>query len=276
MAALNPLPKGATVGIRSLDHVDVGPFRVLDATRTEFVRRVVTAGAEASGEPAHVYALHVGGLNERHNAHFVDAMSRADLIGADGGSVLLLARLVGARSIERVATTDVGWDVLRDLAVHLGRPVRVALVGGPVGLAARAGEVLSDGAPVQIVHVEHGYHQDWTAPLRALSASVPDVTIVGLGVPFEMIWCQRHRAALTGRLVLTCGGWFGHLVGDEARAPRLLRHPGLEWIARVAQSPRRLGPRYVQGSFTTAVMASVVLSQQLSQRFGSPFGNRRR
>lgn len=244
----------------------MGPFRVLDATRADFVQQVVVAGAEATAVPAHVYALHVGGLNERGNTPFVDAMNRADLVGADGGSVIVLARLAGAQAIERVATTDIGWDVLRGLADRLGRPVRLALVGGPVGLADRAGRVLAEGAPVQVVHTDHGYHQDWTGPLRALRSATPDVTVVGLGVPQEMVWCQRHRTELTGRLVLTCGGWFGHVVGDEQRAPSLLRHSGLEWIARVAQSPRRLGPRYARGLVSTAVMALAVLRQRLTRR----------
>jgi N-acetylglucosaminyldiphosphoundecaprenol N-acetyl-beta-D-mannosaminyltransferase len=244
--------------------VEVGPFRVLDATREDFVRDVVAAGAEATDEPVHVYALHVGGLNERANGPFVDAMNQAELVGADGGSVIILARLAGAHSIERVATTDVGWEVLRQLADRLGRPVRVALVGGPEGLADRAGRVLTDGAPVQVVHTDHGYHQDWAAPLQALRSATPDVTFVGLGVPQEMVWCQRHRSELSGRLVMTCGGWFGHIVGDELRAPSPLRHSGLEWIARVAQSPRRLGPRYARGFLSTAVMALLVLRQRVA------------
>jgi len=267
VGTLIPSPDAAE-GIGPDAYVEVGPFRVLDTTRPEFVRRVVAAGAESSGAPVHIYALHVGGLNERGNGPFVDAMNRADAVGADGGSVILVARLAGAQAIERVATTDIGWDVLRGLADRLGRPARVALVGGPEGLAERAGRVLAEGATVRIVHTEHGYHLDWATPLAALAAAAPDVTFVGLGAPDEMIWCQRHRAELTGGLVLTCGGWFGHIVGDELRAPTLLRQPGLEWIARVLQSPRRLAPRYAVGLYSTAMMALIVLRARLNHRHG--------
>jgi N-acetylglucosaminyldiphosphoundecaprenol N-acetyl-beta-D-mannosaminyltransferase len=45
------------------------------------------------------------------------------------------------------------------------------------------------------------------------------------------------------------------VVGDEKRAPRLLRRSGLEWIARMAQQPRRLGPRYAKGLVSTAAVA---------------------
>jgi N-acetylglucosaminyldiphosphoundecaprenol N-acetyl-beta-D-mannosaminyltransferase len=251
-------------GGRPIELFEVGPFRVPDATREEFVELVLTlAGASHGGPgrhgPALVYALHVGGLNARHDVRFVDAMLRADLVGADGGSVVFLARLAGAKAIERVPTTDVGWDILRGLAVRLGRDARVALVGGPPGLAQRAGDVLSRDAPVQVVHTDHGYHDDWASPLQKLRASTPDITLVGLGAPHEMTWCQDNRDELPGRLVVTCGGWFGHLVGDEARAPTFLRRPGVEWVARLAQSPMRLGPRYARGLFSSLAMSLPVL-----------------
>jgi N-acetylglucosaminyldiphosphoundecaprenol N-acetyl-beta-D-mannosaminyltransferase len=173
--------------------------------------------------------------------------------------VVFLAKLAGAQSIERVPTTDVGWDILRDLAAALGRDVRLAVVGGPPGLARRAGEVLADAAPVDLVHADHGFHEDWVLPLRELAAAAPDVTLIGLGAPREMIWCQENRGELPGRLVLTCGGWFGHLVGDEARAPRFLRRSGIEWVARVGQAPLRLGPRYARGLYSSAAMSMPVL-----------------
>jgi N-acetylglucosaminyldiphosphoundecaprenol N-acetyl-beta-D-mannosaminyltransferase len=247
---------------RAYDDAPVGPFRVMDAAQSAFVDHVVSLGAAGLAEPVLVYALHVGGLNARRDLAFVEAMGRADVVYADGGSVVTLARLAGARLIERSPTTDVGWDILRGLARELGRPVRLALLGGPVGLAERAGRVLEEGCPVTVVLTEHGYHQDWSATLRALHDAAPDVTVVGLGAPGEMVWCQTYRERLPGGLVLTCGGWFGHLTGEEHRAPRMLRRPGVEWVARVAQSPRRLGPRYARGLWSSAILSVHALRQR--------------
>ena len=71
-------------------------------------------------------------------------MDRASVVYADGGSVgLARSASARARCIERAPTTDVGWDVLRELEQRLGRPPGVALVGGPVGLAERAAEALA-------------------------------------------------------------------------------------------------------------------------------------
>lgn len=235
--------------------VEVGPFWVSDSPRDELVDHVVDLCLQSTSRPAFAYALHVGGLNARRERDFVVAMRQADVVYADGGSVVWLARLAGGQRVERAPTTDIGWEVMRGFAQKVGRAPRVALVGGPEGLAERAKDVLEGDGVAEVVHVDHGYHHDWGDPLAALRESAPEITIIGLGAPHEMVWSQRHRDELPPGLVMTCGGWFGHLVGDEKRAPRLLRRSGLEWIARLAQSPTRLGPRYVRGAGATALVA---------------------
>jgi N-acetylglucosaminyldiphosphoundecaprenol N-acetyl-beta-D-mannosaminyltransferase len=247
----------------AVPYVAVGPFRVMDATRGRFVEHVVGLVRASPARPVLVYALHVGGLNARQRPDFVSAMNSADAVYADGGSVVWLAKIAGARDIERAPTTDVGWDVIRALSDELERPVRVALVGGPVGLAERAGRALEEGAPAQVVMTDHGYHRDWDGIVRSLHEAAPDVTLVGMGAPAEMVWCQRERDRLPPGLVLTCGGWFGHMVGDERRAPKLLRHSGIEWVARVAQSPGRLGPRYVRGVGSSVAMSVPALRNRV-------------
>jgi N-acetylglucosaminyldiphosphoundecaprenol N-acetyl-beta-D-mannosaminyltransferase len=242
--------------------VEVGPFRVSDSSRADLVAHLVELARPGVTRPAFAFALHVGGLNARRERDFVVAMRQADVVYADGGSVVWLARLAGGRHIERAPTTDVGWDLFRRFADEVGRAPRVALIGGPPGLAERAGEVLEAAGAVQIVGVEHGFHDDWNEPLARLREAAPDVTVVGLGAPREMVWSEVHRHQLPAGLVLTCGGWFGHVVGDERRAPRVLRRSGLEWIARVAQQPARLGPRYARGLGVTASLAMTTLRRR--------------
>lgn len=240
--------------------VPVGPFHVADLTRAGLGEAVgELAGATAGRRPSVVFALHVGGLNSRRDRSFVAAMAQADLVYADGGSTVLVAKLAGAREIERAVTTDVGWDFLAALGRQLGRPPRIALVGGADGLAAGAGEALAAGGAGEVVAAEHGYRSDWTDVLVRLRDARPDALIVGLGAPREMTWIVEHRDELPPCLVFTCGGWFGYLVGDEARAPAILLHPGLEWIARFAQAPRRLGPRYARGVASTAALAALAV-----------------
>ncbi len=244
--------------------VEVGPFWVNDSPRHELVDHVVDLCLRSTGRPALAFALHVGGLNARRERDFVLAMRQADVVYADGGSVVWLARLAGGTRVERAPTTDIGWEIMRGFTRRVGRLPRVALIGGPAGLAERAAAVLAEAQVADVVYTTHGFHTEWAQPLDDLNALVPDITVIGLGAPREMVWSNRHRDALPQGLVLTCGGWFGHLVGDERRAPRLLRRSGLEWIARVAQAPTRLGPRYARGAGATALLALSTLQRRPS------------
>lgn len=238
------------------DEVEVGPFRVADRTAESVVESIVDL-AMTKGEQAVVecFALHVQGLNLRSDPEYVQAMNGADLVYADGGSVVLLARLAGARHIERAATTDIGWEVMARLTHRLGEPPRVALIGGEAGLAARAADILRDRGVAEPVLAEHGYHDDWAGVVGRVRDLAPRLILLGLGSPFEMKWARQWSPHLGTGTVLTCGGWFGFIAGEEKRAPTALRRPGLEWIARLSQSPTRLAPRYARGLASTMAVA---------------------
>ncbi len=255
-----PLPGAGAPPADRPGTVPVGPFAVSDLCAEDLVAALVDGTVAARGRrPFTAYALHVGGLNDRNEPAFVAAMNRADLVYADGMSVVLLARLAGATAMDRCGTTDLGWSVLRALAAALGRPVRLALVGGPPGLSAAAGTALEAGAPVQVVAAEHGYSTDWTGVLERLRNARPDVVVVGLGAPREMLWVDEHLTELPPALVLTCGGWFGFLTEAEKRAPLWMQSAGLEWSYRVAQAPQRLAGRYARGLGTTGLLAARML-----------------
>ncbi len=239
--------------------VRVGPFEVSDLTTTAAVERLVALVGPPGPRPARAFALHVGGLVARRDAAFVAAMNAAELVYADGASVVLIGKAAGAQHLERSSTTDIGWDLLRELTARRGEAPVVSIVGGPPGLAARALEVLVSAGVAQAGVSDHGYHSDWTEPLRALRQRPADVLVVGLGAPREMVWVTEHLDELEAGLVLTCGGWLGFLVGEEARAPTWMQRLSLEWVFRVLQSPRRLAARYLRGAGATAVLSAAAV-----------------
>jgi N-acetylglucosaminyldiphosphoundecaprenol N-acetyl-beta-D-mannosaminyltransferase len=224
-----------------LPTVTLGPFRLADLDRPGLLEALDRL---AVAQPRSVlFSLHVGGLNLRRDEEFVTALSSADIVVADGISVALLGRIAGASGAHRHPTTDAGWELLERAAARLGRPVRVALVGGPEGLAVRAGAVMDERESVELVGAWHGYHEEWGSVLTELRSSRPDVVFVGMGMPIEALWVASHRDALPEGLIVTCGGWFGHIAGDEKRAPAWMRRAGLEWAARLAQQPGGLRRR---------------------------------
>lgn len=222
--------------------VPIGPFDVADASSQDIIERL----ANADGQ--HIaYALHVGGLNKIHDRDFVDAMRSAGTIYADGIAPVLLAKLGGARAIQRSSTTDIGIPVIVTLAKRLQRPVRIAIVGGKPGVAEQAGFRIEKATSSEICLATHGYHRAYHQILQQILETKPDILIVGMGMPAEAHWVESNRTALPDCLIMTCGGWLGFLTGAESRAPKFLQAAGLEWLYRLAQSPRRLFKRYLTG-----------------------------
>ncbi|SDC39091.1 N-acetylglucosaminyldiphosphoundecaprenol N-acetyl-beta-D-mannosaminyltransferase [Geodermatophilus telluris] len=242
-----------------LPTVDVAGVPVVDATEDD----VVVALSEAATAPVLAFALHVGGLNAVTDPRVVDAYRSGDLTYADGAAIVLLARLSGARSVERAPTTDLGPRVLQAHA-DAGRR-RVFLIGGPPGLAEAAGQRLAGDHGLDVVGAVSGYDVDTDALVARLHTTRPDVVIVGLGSPREMLFLSALREALPPAVYLTCGGWFGFVVGHEQRAPAALRGRGLEWVWRLRQHPRRLLGRYARGALTTARLAAVIAVRRASR-----------
>ena len=247
-----------------IETISVGPFLIPDASKDEVIDEIARVNPSRA---RFAFALHVGGLNSRYDDNFVASMLSADVVYPDGVAVCWIAKVNGGRRVMRAATTDIGIDVLKRLADRVDTPLRVAIVGGPVGLAERAGFVIKEQLHCDIVGAVNGYEASYDDELQAWSAEGLDVLIVGMGMPREAIWAVENCQGLHGTLVLTCGGWLGFLAGEERRAPSWMRSAGLEWLFRLKESPRRLLRRYLEGSVSTAsLLTASFASRFLSRR----------
>ena len=236
------------------DVISVGGFPVANLTVGALVSRI--ASEVDSDRPFLAFALHVGGLVEARRKPYRDSMLASDLIYADGMSVLVVGWAAARRSgqrflMQRAPTTDIGWAVIDALSDRLGRPARVALIGGVPGLAEETAAVMLARSRVMPVMATHGFHASWPVVLQEVRASRPDIVFVGLGVPLEQIWCAEWRDALPPSVIMTCGGWFSFVTGREHRSPRIMQALGLEWLFRLVQNPRRLLGRYLRGAIVT-------------------------
>lgn len=234
----------------SVELARVGPFEVVDLSRRQLAEALVADWAAAT-RPIRVFALHVGGLNRERDADFVALLSDAEWCYADGASVVLVARAAGARDIQRAPTTDLAHAVLDLVAARAGGEATFAMLGGPPGLADRAARRLEAEHRARCVYTSDGFRSDWTPVLEELKGARPDVVFVGMGMPREAQWVSAHVDSLAPGLVMTCGGWFGFLAGEESRAPAIVQRHGIEWVWRLVQSPRLLS-RYTRGTLTTA------------------------
>jgi exopolysaccharide biosynthesis WecB/TagA/CpsF family protein len=172
---------------------------------------------------------------------------RADLISADGMSVVFASRLGPGRGLpERVATTDAYHDAAR-LAVQRG--ISFYLLGGTEETNARAVERTAALYPaLKIAGRRNGYFrpEEESRIADEINAAAPDILCVGLGVPQQQHFILRNLDRLTAvGLAKSCGGLFDFLAGRNKRAPRWMQRAGMEWAFRAWQEPGRLAVRYL-------------------------------
>lgn len=175
-----------------------------------------------------------------------DAVSKADIIHADGGFLVTLSRILGLHVIpERSATTDMIHDFAEAFS---GTDHGFYLLGGEERVNRRCSEILQATYPaLKISGRRDGFFSssDEQTVVDDINASGASILWVGLGKPKEQDFCVRWRDKLNVRWVITCGGCYNYITGDYSRAPLWMQRMNLEWLYRMATEPRKLFWRYL-------------------------------
>ncbi len=175
----------------------------------------------------------------------------ASLVLADGMPVVWASRLLRRALPERVTGSDLVPALFSSASAE--QPIRTFLLGAMPGVAERAAlNIGKRWRDVQIVGTYSpplGFERDAAENERILgqiAAVRPDVLIVGVGAPKQELWVHAHRERIDATLAICAGATIDFLAGEKRRAPRWMRHTGLEWLHRCASEPRRLLKRYAR------------------------------
>jgi exopolysaccharide biosynthesis WecB/TagA/CpsF family protein len=237
---------------QELGTTSIGGLQTIVATRAQLAERMVSdclrSRALPSTLPKLVFSSNGQGLSLMHrSAAFRSAMNAAEIVHADGMSVVAASRVSGKHPLpERIATTDFFHDAAQAAVKH---DLRFFFLGSNASQNARAVAAAQSMHPgLKIAGWQHGYfHPDETESVcRRIRDAGTDVLWLGLGKPKQEFWALQYRKHLRGvGWIKTCGGLFAFLAGDVRRAPRWVQKSGLEWGYRMMQEPGRLGGRYL-------------------------------
>jgi exopolysaccharide biosynthesis WecB/TagA/CpsF family protein len=177
---------------------------------------------------------------------FAKIMSQADMIHADGQSVVFASKLFTKKSLpDRIATTDFFHNAARK-AQEAG--VTFYMLGASEEESILACENVQKAYPdLKIVGRRNGYFtkEEEKYVIEEINSLKPDVLWVALGKPKQEFWSIEMKEELNVGWIKTCGGLYSFLAGTSPRAPKWMQSLSLEWLYRVAKSPRRLGWRYL-------------------------------
>ena len=248
------------------DRVEILGVRFDNLTRTEAAAEVVRLAR--SDEKSYVVKPYSEFMPRAHR----DANVRAILNGsalclADGGGILLAARLLGRPLKQAMHGVDFTWEMLGALS-EAG--LSVYLLGGTTTETEGARVRIAERLPaLRVVGARDGYFRTKSAEndavVVAVSAASPDVLLVGMGFPRQEQWIAKNLSHLNVRVAVAEGGSFTFISGGTRRAPTWVRRFYLEWLWRLARQPWRLRRQMALPAF-----AWLVLRERLRGRADVP------
>lgn len=180
----------------------------------------------------------------RSDPALCNALTRCDMLLADGQSIVWASRLLRRPLPERVA----GIDLFEQLLVLADSEDRsVYLLGATPDVLERLRYELHVRFPrLRIVGARDGYFKDSEAAGLAaeIKAAAPDMLFVGMSSPKKELFLARFGSMLDVPVLHGVGGSFDVLAGITKRAPGKWQRAGMEWAYRVLQEPGRLWWRY--------------------------------
>jgi N-acetylglucosaminyldiphosphoundecaprenol N-acetyl-beta-D-mannosaminyltransferase len=186
-----------------------------------------------SRRPTHVVTLNPEMIvRARRNRAASDALHCADMFVADGVGLTWAADMLKKHGIQRYPGIDLADGLLSRLA---GMQGRVYLLGSKPGVAQRAAERLVQQKPGLIIAgTYHGYFNsaEEADVVSNISATRPDLLLVGLGSPKQEEFITQHKDQLNAPLMIGVGGSLDVFAGLIRRAPRWIQRAGMEWAYR--------------------------------------------
>lgn len=186
----------------------------------------------------------------RQQPAFRDAYLSHTHVTADGNPIVWLSKLAG-QDIALVPGSELILPVVEAAIAH---DVPIAMFGASqASLDATAAALMErygqDGLTVAAkIAPPMGFDPESAqadAYIAELGASGAGVCFLALGAPKQEIFAARAQRQLPHMGFLSIGAGLDFISGSQKRAPSWVRRLALEWLWRLALSPKRLLGRYL-------------------------------
>jgi N-acetylglucosaminyldiphosphoundecaprenol N-acetyl-beta-D-mannosaminyltransferase len=84
--------------------------------------------------------------------------------------------------------------------------------------------------------------------IQKINQVKPHILVVGMGMPIQESWIQKHRSRLHVNAIMLGGAIVDRLAGVVPDCPNFISNLGLEWLYRLCREPKRLAARYLLGN----------------------------
>jgi N-acetylglucosaminyldiphosphoundecaprenol N-acetyl-beta-D-mannosaminyltransferase len=233
-----------TEGLREVSLFDIPLVAVTYDRVVELVNRALSTSSTITVDAVNTMGMSESCLDRRMR----DALRKYDMVVPDGMPLVWCMNAKGAGLSDRVY----GPYLTDRLLAGLERRTRVAVIGGFSDVhewLRRVGPSRYPNADFALLYdaptgpIDEGYVADC---VERIEKSRAELIFVCLGVPRQYYWTALAKPRLKRKVCISVGGAFDLICGEKKYAPAWMQRAGLTWLHRLAQEPKRLGPRYLK------------------------------
>jgi len=248
----------------SASSVTIAGIPVANLTENETVAAIdelISHGGSHYAAVVNAAKIVAANSDERLKQILVDA----DLVTADGMSVVWASRVLGHPLKQRVTGIDL-FERLIEHAAHRG--LSIYFLGAREESVRGVVDRFTKKYPsLKIAGYHNGYFTDSESQslVETIRLSGADLLFVAMGSPAQEYWIASNVARTGVRFAMGVGGSFDHVSGHARRAPLWMQRMGFEWLYRLLREPRRLWRRYLIGN---SLFIWLIARQRLSHSRG--------
>lgn len=177
---------------------------------------------------------------------FKKALQESDYLLPDGVGIVMAAKVLRGKKIEKIA----GYDVFINLMKQLNEKGGTCFF---LGAAPQTLEKIKARAAKEFPIVKvHSYSPPYKAVFsreesqqmcEAVNSVQPEVLFVGMTAPKQEKWVHQYIEHLNANIICSIGAVFDFYAGTVKRPSQFWIKLGLEWLPRFLKEPRRLAER---------------------------------
>lgn len=177
---------------------------------------------------------------------FSKALMASDFIIPDGVGIVMAARILAGKQIEKIAGSDLHTVIINALNERNGSCFYLGSSDATLGKirerlsreypALRAG---SFSPPFKTLFSD----DDNISMINTVNEFSPDVLFVGMTAPKQEKWVYQNKHLLNVPVICSIGAVFDFYAGRIKRPGKFWISIGLEWLPRLLREPRRLWRR---------------------------------
>ncbi|MBZ9728697.1 WecB/TagA/CpsF family glycosyltransferase [Salegentibacter sp. JZCK2] len=182
----------------------------------------------------------------KRDSAFREALLHSNFLLPDGVGIVMAAKVLNGKKIEKIAGYDVFIHLLNQLNDHNGS---CFFLGASEDTLSKISARLEVEYPnIKIGSYSPPYkpefsREDSEKMIKAVNTFQPDVLFVGMTAPKQEKWVHQYKAHLNANIICSIGAVFDFYAGTVKRPSQFWIKLGLEWFPRFLKEPRRLAER---------------------------------